>query len=299
MPHAITDGPANAEDTCRDGLLDAVPSGVKARRPARQFKADLTLVHVVDDDQPAALIDSERREANRFLREQIDSLAELRDVACRAMVTTGDAFDSILEAAKVSSADLIILGRHRKQLLRDVFVGTTIERVIRTGPYPVLMVNRDADRPYEKVLAAVDASELSAHALKTILSLGLLDHVFVEIVYAFLAIGKQKLLGAWVKQDQIETYVESERQQAAAELKALLAEHGLNERDWSRRIEEGAPFEAISRAVNETTPDLLVIGTDGRSGVAKLLLGSVAEEVLRSLDVDILAVPPIQQPVAG
>lgn len=39
-------------------------------------------------------------------------------------------------------------------------------------------------------------------------------------------------------------------------------------------------------------PDLLVVGTHGRSGVAKVLLGSVAEEILRSLEVDILAVPP-------
>nr|WP_246215685.1 universal stress protein [Microvirga makkahensis] len=39
-------------------------------------------------------------------------------------------------------------------------------------------------------------------------------------------------------------------------------------------------------------PDLLVIGTHGRSGIAKMFLGSVAEEVLRSLDVDILTVLP-------
>jgi nucleotide-binding universal stress UspA family protein len=50
----------------------------------------------------------------------------------------------------------------------------------------------------------------------------------------------------------------------------------------------------ISHAVKETRPDLLVIGTHGRSGLMKLLLGSVTEEVLRSLDVDILVVPPVR-----
>ena len=39
------------------------------------------------------------------------------------------------------------MGAHRKQFLRDIFVGTTIERVIRTGPYPVLMVNNEASAP--------------------------------------------------------------------------------------------------------------------------------------------------------
>jgi Universal stress protein family len=42
-------------------------------------------------------------------------------------------------------------------------------------------------------------------------------------------------------------------------------------------------------------PDLVVIGTQGRSGVAKMLLGSVAEKVLRSFNIDILAVPPARR----
>ncbi|MCB8823361.1 universal stress protein [Microvirga rosea] len=59
----------------------------------------------------------------------------------RALVVAGDPFDGILRAAASTGADLIVMGAHRKQLLRDILVGTTIERVIRTGPHPVLMVN--------------------------------------------------------------------------------------------------------------------------------------------------------------
>ena len=51
-------------------------------------------------------------------------------------------------------------------------------------------------------------------------------------------------------------------------------------------------MEVISRAVSEMRPDLLVMGTHGRSGLLKALIGSVTEEALRSLNVDILAVPP-------
>ena len=61
-----------------------------------------------------------------------------------------------------------------------------------------------------------------------------------------------------------------------------------------RVVEEGAPFEVISKAVEQVKPDVLIIGTHGRTGIAKALLGSVTEEVLRSLDVDILAVPPLR-----
>jgi universal stress protein E len=51
-------------------------------------------------------------------------------------------------------------------------------------------------------------------------------------------------------------------------------------------------MEIISRAVSEMHPDLLVMGTQGRSTFLKMLIASVTDEALRSLNVDILAVPP-------
>ena len=51
-------------------------------------------------------------------------------------------------------------------------------------------------------------------------------------------------------------------------------------------------MELISRAVSEMRPDLLVMGTNGRSALVSLLIGSVTEAALRTLNVDILAVPP-------
>jgi universal stress protein E len=66
----------------------------------------------------------------------------------------------------VIKADLIVMGAHRKELLRDIFVGTTIERVIRTGSHPVLMVNSEVEQSYSNVLAAVDMSEPSARAIR-------------------------------------------------------------------------------------------------------------------------------------
>lgn len=259
---------------------------------ARQAAAELTLVHVVDNDQPEAMVELERREANKFLNEQIGSLAELRDLRCRALVATGEAFDGILEAARRVSADLIVMGSHRKQILRDIFVGTTIERVIRTGPYPVLMVNTDIELPYRYVIAGVDMSEASAHAIKTARALGLVDDANLTVVHAFVAVAKGKMYVANASKDQINDYVALERQQASEELIAFLTAQGLKGARWSYRVEEGGAFEVISNIVEEAATDLVVIGTHGRSGVVKMLIGSVAEEALRSLNVDILAVPP-------
>jgi len=256
--------------------------------------ARLALVHVVDDDQPQDLVEIERREAERILAEQIGAMAELRGVQCRPMVVTGDPFDAILRTAGALKADLIVMGAHRKQLLRDIFVGTTIERVIRTGPYPALMVNNEVTQPYRRVLAPVEMSEASANAIRVAQAAGLISGAHVTILHAFLPLAKGKMVMAGLDRASIDEYVARERQKAIDELAAFLAASDLGARGWSLRVEEGGAFEVISRAVEEARPDLLVIGTHGRSGLLKVLLGSVTEEVLRSLNVDILAVPPVR-----
>jgi len=283
MPHivAATDFSARSQRALRRaGLL------------ARQIGAELTLVSVVDDDRPEGIVAIERHEAEKFLNEQIASLAELRGVSCRAATATGEAFEGILDVAKEVSCDLIVMGSHRKQVLRDVFIGTTIERVIRTGVYPVLMVNAPAEKPYERVIAAVDLSPASARAVKAAHALHLLDDADITLLHAFLASNLNRMKLADASTIEIDAYIEDVRERTAADLALFRQEHGLTDAAWRSRLAEGGAFEIIERIAKRERPDLFVIGTHGRSALVKALIGSVAEEALRSLDVDILAVPP-------
>lgn len=259
---------------------------------ARHTGAELTILHVVDDDQPADLIELERNEAGKILEERLGSIAELRDISCRIVVATGDAFDVILRTAESTSADLIVMGAYRKQLLRDYFVGTTIERVVRRSSCPVLMVNNEVAGPYRRVLAAVDISDASAHAMQSASALGFFDDAQVSIAHAFQPLAKSTLVMVGSAQEGIDDHVAAEHLRASQELDAFLQSHGIGDPAWTLRIEEGDPFPTIARLVTEMYPDLLVIGTHNRSGIAKMLLGSVAEEALRALDLDILTVPP-------
>jgi universal stress protein E len=261
---------------------------------AQSSGAKLAVVHVVDDDQPQDLVEIERREAERLFAEQINAMAELRGVPCRPMVVAGNPFDGILRTAAATKADLIVMGAHRKQFLLDVFIGTTVERVIRTGSYPVLMVNNEVTQPYRTVLAAVDMSEPSGNAIRAAKSAGLIGDEGITLLHAFFPLGKGKMSMAGIDRAVIDEYVAGERQRAIAELAAFAAANELGDQRLSLRVEEGGAFEVISRAVEETRPDLLVIGTHGRSGLLKVLLGSVTEEALRSLNTDILAVPPVR-----
>jgi nucleotide-binding universal stress UspA family protein len=259
---------------------------------AQSRRARLYALHVVDDDQPEELVNIEKREAERVFGEQVASMPELRGGECYPMIVAGDPFDGILRAAAEINADLIVMGSHRKQFLLDIFVGTTIERVIRKGSFPVLMVNNEAQRTYENVVAPIDMSDASANALRVALSTGLITGKRATLLHAFLAPAKDKMLVASSDQPSIDSYVASERQRAMDELAAFLIANDLKHRRWSLRLEEGAPMEVISRILSEIRPDLLVMGTHGRSAFIKALIGSVTEEALRSLSVDILAVPP-------
>jgi universal stress protein E len=259
---------------------------------ARQTGAKLTLLHVVDNDQPAEKVARDVQEAEKYLNEQMETLTELRGLECRTVVATDEPFEGILRTAEEVSADLIVMGEHRKQILRDVFVGTTVERVMRTGPYPVLMVNKDGAQPYRSVVAAIDMSEPSAHAVRTARSVGLIGDAKLTFVHAFIALAAGKLYAANVSRGEIDSSVEQERSEARNELVAFLKQHELGGPSWSCRVEEGDPFEVIARVTKDISADLVVIGTHGRSDLLRLLIGSVAEQAMRGLDVDVLAVPP-------
>ncbi len=283
-------------------ILAATDFSTRSNRALRQAgllaqsgKAQLHVLHVVDDDQPDDRVRMETREAERLLAEQIASMPELQGTQARAMVVTGDPFDAILTAAAAVKTNLIVMGSHRKQLLLDIFTGTTIERVVRKGTFPVLMVNNEAQRRYERVIAPVELSGASADALRVALSLGLIGDAGATLLHGFVALAKGKLFLAGSDRPSIDRYVAAERQQAMNELSKCLATSDLKSERWGLRVKEGEPMEVIKQAVSALHPDLLVMGTHGRSGLFKALIGSVTEEALRWLSVDILAVPPAKR----
>lgn len=170
---------------------------------AQADQSQLHVVRVVDDDQPEELVRVEKREAERVLREQVESMPELQGIQARPMVVTGDPFDGILRVAAAVKADLVVLGSHRKRLLRDVFVGATIERVIRKGSVPVLMVNHEAQRRYDNIVAPVDMSDASANALQVALSTGLIGGGHATLLHALSVPAKGNMLIAGSDQGSI------------------------------------------------------------------------------------------------
>jgi nucleotide-binding universal stress UspA family protein len=258
---------------------------------ARDLKASLILLHIVDDDRPQHLVSADIASAQQLLDAALKTAPP--GVKVKAIVEAGDPFDGISRVARQSGVDLIIMGAHRKQLLREIFVGTSIERVTRQRIAPVLMVNTDAGAAYRQSVVAMDLSAHSGHALKKARSLGVLADSHVVVVHAFDVFAKGKMTYAGVDDDAIKQHTEQSARNARAEVSAFLDALGAGAGDYSVRVREGRPADVINEVANAEQADLVVLATHGRTGLLKFLLGSVTEEVMARSDRDVLVVPSL------
>lgn len=259
---------------------------------ARGGGAALLLLHVVDDDQPPRIVKAEQQAALDLLREQAQTVREVDRLESECEVVLGDPFEGVVQAGERAQADLIVVGPHRRQVLRDVFVGTTAERTIRNSALPVLMANAVPAGPYRRVLVAVDLSPASADALAAVRRLGLDRGCAVWALHVFEAPAMRALSRASAAEVDIGDYREEERRRAAGDLAAFLKEADFAPARQLVELNETTVATAICQTGARLGVDLVVLGTRGRSGLRKALLGSVAEEVLRGTDRDVLAVPP-------
>lgn len=286
-----------------DSILVATDFSTRSDRAVRRgvllakaYNASLTLAHVVDNDQPERRMTAEIKTAMELLGDQAQSLRQVDGVTCSHKVFLGEAFEGIATAIDELAPDLLLLGPHRRDTLKDIFVGTTAERTIRGSRKPVLMANALPAGPYRHALIAVDLSEASADAIRAVASLGLDRKVAATVIHVLDAPGAGLLNRASATEKEVQQYIEDERSKAANELSAFLAGLKCSPIEASVRVKKSTTADTILTAAREAGADLVVIGTHGRGAMARLLLGSVAEEVLRISDLDVLAVPPQSRP---
>ena len=257
---------------------------------ARQSGADLTLLHVVDDDQPAYLIDAQRRAALEVLGQGARTIADMDGVATEEVVVTGDAFAGILRAAEEIEPDLVVVGPHRRQLL-DAFVGTTAERSIRRSRRPVLMANGVPSGRYDRSLLAVDLDDVSRSALEAARRLGFLERTQPIALHLFDAPAAGMMKRGMEVPAAVDHYVDREEQRASTELHAFLSAAGMQHVKKLLKPAEGSPAGRILASADEQGVDLIVMGTNQRKGLKRFLLGSIAQEVLVDAKQDVLVVP--------
>lgn len=259
---------------------------------AKRFAAEIVFVHVVDDDQSQRIVAAEERESQLLLDELADTVRSLDGIACSTRVARGEAFEGILAVAAELDPDLVLLGPHRRQLLRDVFIGTTAERTIRNTRWPVLMANGFPTGHYRHLLLPVDFSPTSADAVHAARRLRLTEDVPVTVLHAFDGPSGGLIDTSDATLESAAAEQAHEESEARALLQAFLAAVDFVPAHSLVQPLKWHAAGIIAETARQQGADLIVLGTRGRTGFAKAVLGSVAEETLRVSEADVLAVPP-------
>ncbi|MCI0588732.1 MAG: universal stress protein [Planctomycetes bacterium] len=249
----------------------------------------LRLLHAIEGHpwSPAGLLTPVRARTTTTL-ERLAAEVSQRGIACSRRVALGEPHLEIPREAERFGADAIVCGTRGRRGLPRFFLGSVAEHLFHTARLPLLVVPPvPIGRSIRRVLLATDFSPASGAALDLLERLArpgdwevTIQHV-LEPDFSF-AFGAGP--GTWREMKR--------RGVAAAEglkeIGARLRRAGVKA---AERLDAGDAVLRIVRCAREEGTDLLVLGTRGRSGPAKLFFGSVSSKVVRASPCPLLVVP--------
>lgn len=257
----------------------------------KKQQGSIRLLHVVDSDQPASVVDAQKNRARQYL-EQMVAEEDCKGQVVEIVVEAGEPHTVINDYAAQSGAALVIVGAHRKNLLLDLLRGTTIERVLRTGSTPVLVCNLRHNTRHDPVLCGIDLDSNAINAIRTAFELKLLDESRITLAHAYTSLSAVQMAAAGRSDTDIEEQLLRSEAKLAEDIYQLVSDTPLADRDYRLVIEEAPAPEMLMRLAGRMEAALIVVGTRSSTTLERLFLGSTAKAILRQGQGDILAVPP-------
>ena len=265
-----------------DGSDVAAAAADTAVALARRFDAAVHALYVREADDDGG---------ERATTAVADRAAAAGVAATTAVVDAETAvYEHILEYADEHGVDCIVMGTHGRTGLGRFVLGSVAERTLRESPVPVLTVHEDTvvDRDLDAVLVPTDGSDCAeaaaAHAVEFARTTGAALHV-VHVVDAGAvpADGSGAVLDELQRagRDALDSVVDCAERADVSTIRASVL--------------TGAPYRAIVDYADAEDVDLVVMGTHGRTGVDRYLLGSVAERVVRLCDRPVLTLDGVDE----
>lgn len=247
--------------------------------------------------------DAMEAEARRMATAAAGRLAA-PDITVQAQVVRERPATAILDRAAALDADLIVLGSRGRGPFESAVLGSVSAEVIDHSSRPVLVARRDR---VDRILLGEDGSESAAAATDTVRCWSVLHGARVRVLSVadidpeWIAWFRGTALGevpyASVELDATTTKAREEHESLAARTAAGLRAAGLQ---VETKVEVGNPAHQLVEAAVAWDADLIVLGTRGRTGLKRLLLGSVARAVLNHAPCSVLVVPgPSRQVVVA
>jgi nucleotide-binding universal stress UspA family protein len=204
-------------------------------------------------------------------------------------VMVGDPPEKILAVAESENVDLIVLGTHGRSGLSRAFAGSVAEKVMRNSETPVMTVRESGANQFRnstpRILVPVDFSVYGYAAVDYSTKLALAIGGELSIVYVDVA---TNFTAPELPSGQLET--SHEKKTLWKQLTKFIPS---NDRvAFSHELLTGEPASAINDYANSHHFDFIVIGTHGRSGLRRVIIGSVAESVVRHSNCPVISVKP-------
>lgn len=261
---------------------------------ASHWGARLYVVHVVEvgDGSSSRSVEeasAQAKTAEAGIERQIKSNPVAAEIEIGVLSTLGSPAERILIKSDRLLVDLLVMGGGRERTLGQRFLGTTIDRVLRQSMQPVLCVRRPAAGPYRRIAIATDFSPPSRVAFDC--ALALFPSAEATVIHAY-----DVALHGLFEFDRVtgplaEKHEQEMTDHAASAMNEFVSGAVAREAKLSRVCEIGKPESVLTQYVEQNACDLVVVGTHGRTGVRRALLGSVAERLIGTLPCDVLAVP--------
>ncbi len=257
---------------------------------AQQFDAELHVIHVLEDDQTTTDTNSVNDPA-RGGEEAVQAAVELAassgvETTRRVLEKGQSVHQEILTYTGEHSIDCIVMGTRGRSGLSRAVLGSVAELTLRESPVPVMTVHEETvlDADISSVLVPTDGSECAHTAVDHAGELARSVDATLHVIYVV-------EIGQVINGDRVRRLREAleEIGEKALDL-ALDKVQSSTYLPTETSVLTGPPYLEIVRYSEEHDVDCIVIGTHGRKGLRRFLLGSVTERVIRRADVPVISV---------
>ena len=286
----------------------ALPTAVAL---AQRSDAALELVHVRKPVPVAAgappLDPAWDGEAEQQIRAHLAGLAERlrRDahVPAKAVVVRGEVAAAIQDYAGERAAGLIVMATHGRGGVSRAWLGSVADDLVRRAPIPILLIRPDAESAparreplFRRVLVPLDGSWRSEEVLTHAATLGTpgrTEYLLLTVVTAWTAVEPFPSVATALAREDLARSIESMQARATDRLVRVAGSlREIGAVASTHIVLHSHPASAILEFAHDHSIDLIVLSTRVRSVTDRLLIGSVADKVIRGAEVPVLVCGP-------
>jgi len=249
---------------------------------AKRFNSELYILSVIETNPEftalAPGILEKIEEKTRNLLNEIRQRAEKEGIRSEIVIRESDMpHKLIIDEAQKRRCEIIIMGRRGRTGITRLLMGSVTARTVGHSPVNVLIVPRAAKIEFKNIVIATDASRFSEAAQQEAIQLA---HDTGANLYAIAVTRPDATLERIKESEDALMRINSDSQKEGIKVETELVKNRPHERI----------YEAILEYAKRRNADLIVLGSHGRTGLTRLLIGSVAERVIGHAECAVLVV---------